>query len=201
MRTHLALTGGIASGKSYVSHELGKNELFTIIDADVISREVTSIDGDATIEIGRVFGPQYLDNNGALNRPLMRELVFNDALAKEKLETIIHPMIRLKMHEMRANCTTAYCVSVIPLLVESYQANELDFDRILVVDTTKEEQVKRLTQNRNLKKDMAERIINSQASRTERLVIADDVIYNEQSLVELERATRLLMRWYGALVD
>lgn len=175
----IGLTGGIASGKSTVADmfaELGA----TVIDTDVIAREVVSPGQPALDEIREIFGPQVFAPDGGLDRAAMRAVVFADEAARHKLEAILHPRIRLATLEQAAGAGGAYQLIVVPLLVESPLRSFVD--RVLVVDCDTEAQIGRLLARDAETEEQARRLIAAQASREDRLAIADDIIRNDGEL-------------------
>ena len=182
-RLIVGLTGGIGSGKTLVSDTfatLGAH----VIDTDVISRELTNHDPSTIKEIQRALGEEILED-GLINRSILRDLVFNDISAKEKLEKILHPKIRDMVVLALKDHIDSYAVVVIPLLTEKGAYSFIN--RILVVDCDEQLQIERVSQRSNLNKDMIMKIIDTQASREERKLIADDMITNnadKQSLIE-----------------
>jgi dephospho-CoA kinase len=179
----VALTGGVASGKSSVERcfeALGVRAY----DADVAARAVVEPGSEALAEIARAFGTDALDSEGRLDRAAMRKRVFDNLLARTTLEGILHPRIRAWLHEAVDADTGPYCILSIPLLVEN-RANYEWVDRVLVVDVPEAVQVERLTRRDGVDDGMARKMISAQASRERRLGIADDVIVNEGSEAEL----------------
>jgi dephospho-CoA kinase len=174
----VGLTGGIGCGKTTVSQlfaELG----VSIIDTDEIAHVLTAAHGPAIPAIADVFGTDYIDEHGALNRTLMRELVFNDAAAKDKLEAILHPMIYQSVIEAIARHTdAAYILLAVPLLIETGRYLHL-VQRILVVDCDEQQQISRTMARSNLSANAVQRIMANQASRQQRLQQADDIILNQ----------------------
>jgi dephospho-CoA kinase len=138
--------------------------------------------------VAQTFGPQVLDADGRLDRKRLRGIVFEDAAARRQLEEIVHPLIRATMDARSAAAGGPYQVLVIPLLVE----NRLDsgVDRVLVVDCTEDAQVERVMQRDHVGASEARAILRAQASRAERLALADDVIVNDADLAALERKVR-----------
>jgi dephospho-CoA kinase len=191
---HIGLTGGIGSGKSTVAkmwQDLGAH----LLDADQVSRALTAKDGAAIKAIEETFGVQMLNADRSLNRDAMRALVFSDPTQKTKLEGILHPMIA-KESEHQINLAQQSGVRVlihdIPLLVESPKWLQR-VDKVLVIDCSKETQIKRVKARNALSTEQIEHIIQSQASRQARLAVADWVIENEhQSLGELRQAVKEL---------
>lgn len=179
----VALTGGVASGKSSVERcfeALGVRAY----DADVAARAVVEPGSEALAEIARAFGTDALDSEGRLDRPAMRKRVFDNLLARTTLEGILHPRIRTWLHEAVNADEGPYCILSIPLLVEN-RANYEWVDRVLVVDVPEVVQVERLTRRDGVDVELARKMIAAQASRERRLGIADDVIVNEGSEGEL----------------
>lgn len=184
----IGLTGGIGSGKSTVTKLLEKLGV-VIIDADKISRASTASGGEAIEAIRVAFGDAMIDDTGALDRAKMRELVFQEADARQRLEAIVHPIIQTHMRIQAEQATSAYVVYDIPLLIESVERYRPQFKRICVVDCDEETQISRVQSRSQLTVDEIRRIIASQASRADRLVHADDVIHNGVGvdLAELQR--------------
>ena len=182
----IGLTGGIGSGKTAVSDQLGKLGA-GIIDTDVIAHQITAANGSAINPIREHFGPDYIDANGALDRSKMRTLVFNKPEAKKVLEAITHPLIRqetIQQAFQQAKNGVPYLVFVVPLLLESGTWLDL-IDRLVVVDCPVETQISRVMQRNNLPRAEVEKILRSQASREDRLAHADFVIENQGSLDQL----------------
>jgi dephospho-CoA kinase len=184
----VALTGGIASGKTLISDEFARLGV-PVIDTDVIAHEIVEPGQPALLEIERVFGAQVLDVSGGLKRSELRALIFSDPDARNKLESILHPIIRQEVSKSISEVTSAYCILVIPLLAG--RGDYPDVDRVLVVDVLPEVQVERLMVRDNCSREQAELALKSQASREDRLKIADDVLDNsgssEQAVLEVAR--------------
>ena len=194
----LGLTGGIGSGKSTVAgFFVGHGAV--LIDADAISRQSTASGGQAIAPIAEAFGVDFILPNGALDRARMRKASFSDAQARSRLEAIIHPLVaqasaRLEQDALdnRAQCI----VFDIPLLVESRRWRQR-VDLVLVVDCIAQMQIDRVVARSGLAREEVERIIESQASRSERLRAADIVIFNagaskEQIADEVAQTARRL---------
>ena len=182
----IGLTGGIGSGKTTVSNQLGKLGA-GIIDTDVIAHQITAPNGPAIESIRQHFGPDYIDANGALDRVKMRTLVFANPEAKKALEAITHPLIRqetIKQALQKTKDGAPYLVFVVPLLLESGTWIDL-IDRLVAVDCPVETQISRVMQRNNLPRAEVEKILQSQASREDRLAHADFVIENQGSLDQL----------------
>ena len=178
-RLTVGLTGGIGSGKTTVAHMLAGCGA-TIIDADAISRSLTEAGGAALMPIKQLFGEEVIGADGALNRGAMREIVFAQPASRAKLEAIIHPLVQMRMSAAIQNAPTDVVVLDIPLLVESPRWRK-QIDLIVVVDCNVETQVSRVMQRNGWAASTIEAIIQSQATRGDRLKAADVVIFNEKS--------------------
>ncbi len=192
----VGLTGGIASGKSTVSDlfaELGA----AIIDTDIIAREVVEPGQPALDEIRDRFGESVIDTTGNLDRAAMRELVFDDDEARVALEMILHPRIGAEVRRQADAADAIYQVIVVPLLVSSPLRQFVD--RVLVVDCDENTQVSRLLERDKGTVEQARKILAAQASREERLNIADDVIRNDGALESTRSAVIDLDRHYRGL--
>jgi dephospho-CoA kinase len=188
----VALTGGIASGKSMVATELAARGAL-IIDADVLAREVVEPGTSALASIVDRFGPQVL-SDGRLNRALLGQIVFADPLARRDLERIVHPAVRARAGELeRAAGAAAVVVHVIPLLVETGQQE--DFDLVITVDVDHETQTQRLMRRSGLTCAEAESRIAAQASREDRMIAADVVLDNTGTVTQLREQIDAL--WAG----
>ncbi len=171
----IGLTGGIACGKSEATECFEKIGV-PVIDADKISRQITRRGCRELDTIVECFGDKVLDQDGNLNRPFMRRLIFNDASAKEKLNAILHPAIRRRIEKELELLDAPYCVIAAPLLLE---ANMQDMvDRIITIDCPIETQVRRITERDRCGEAEAMKIINSQSDRNKRLEVSDIVVNN-----------------------
>lgn len=184
----VALTGGIASGKTLISDEFTRLGV-PVIDTDVIAHKLVEPGQVALKEIKSVFGSNIVDGSGQLKRPDLRALIFSDPDKREKLEAILHPKIRLEAGAAIAKVTSAYCILVIPLLAE--RGAYPNVDRVLVVDVEPEIQISRLMARDKSSRKQAEQALASQAGREQRLSIADDILENagskQQARKEVER--------------
>ena len=194
----IGLTGGIASGKTIIS-DYFKALGIPIIDADVISHEVTKPNGSAFEEIISSFGSNILDESGLINRKKMRSIIFDDASKKEILEGIIHPKVREEMFNLVSQSNDHYLILSVPLLIETGMNKMMD--RILVVDCSVETQIERLIQRDKINLDEAKSILRNQTNRSTRLKVADDLIVNEKNvtLTDLEKEVFKLHRIYSKL--
>ena len=193
----IGLTGGIGSGKSAAAsmfEELGA----AIVDTDQIAHELTRPGGSAMPAIGDRFGPEYLAEDGGLDRTRMRRLVFHDPVAKKKLEAVLHPLIREESLARIAAATQTYVVAVVPLLLETGAYREIT-DRVLVVDCAEDRQVQRAMQRSGITEDGVRAIMTAQLPRAERLARADDVLSNDRSLAYLRRQVTQLHGKYMEL--
>lgn len=189
----IGLTGGIGSGKSTVCRffeELG----IPVIDADVVARNLTEAGQPALRRISDECGSDTINKDGSLNRELLRQRVFSDASLRKKLEDILHPLIKKKILDLVAKTHTPYLVIAIPLLIER---NWLDLvDRVLVVDTSIEQQIQRSKTRDKASETQIRSIIRSQTDRDTRIAIADDIIYNNSDLAQLRQQVVQLHQRY-----
>lgn len=184
----IALTGGVASGKSAVAKRF-KALGIQVYDADAAAREVVALGTAALAEIEFVFGDEILQHDGSLDRRAMRERVFADTGAREKLEAIVHPRVRAWLRRKVGMDRGRYCVLAIPLLVENRA--EYDWiDRALLVDVPEALQVERLMRRDEVSDEVARQMLAAQSTREQRLAIADDVIVNDgaKSMLDAEVA-------------
>jgi dephospho-CoA kinase len=179
----VGLTGGIGSGKSLVADLLAERGA-SLIDTDRIAHALTAPGGAAMEAIRNTFGDQFVDASGAMDRARMRQKVFSDPAAKQQLEAILHPLIRLETERAAQLAGGAYPVFVVPLLVESGKWAER-VSRVLVVDCPEELQVQRVMQRNGLTREQVLAIMANQATRSQRLAVADDVIVNDRAVSQL----------------
>lgn len=190
----VGLTGGIGSGKSAAAQEFARLGA-TVVDTDAIAHELTRAGGAAVAAVRRLFGEDYVDADGAMDRARMRALVFADPAAKQKLEQLLHPLIRTESERRIAAAPGPYVVHVVPLLVESPDYRRR-VSRVLVVDCAPEAQIERVRRRSGLAEDEVRRIIGAQAERQARLAAADDVIDNSGTLDALHKQVRALHSKY-----
>lgn len=179
----VGLTGGIGSGKSAAADLLAARGAL-VVDTDQIAHQLTAPGGAAMEVIREAFGNGVVAADGALNRPAMRALAFEDPDARKRLEAILHPMIRAESERQCRAATTPYVVLVVPLLIESGTYRER-VRRLCVVDCPEDVQVLRVMQRSGLEERQVRAIMAAQASRAERLAAADDVIDNSAGYAEL----------------
>ena len=197
----IGITGGVASGKSEVGRRFEALGV-VVADADIAAREAVAPGSAGLAEVVAVFGPDVLDAGGMLDRGAMRKRVFADHAARVQLEAIIHPRVR---ETLQAHCRVAagpYAMAAIPLLAEGGGREAYPWlDRILVVDVPAEVQRERVMRRDGVNAALAESMIAVQASRGQRLAIADDVIVNDAALAELEVHVVALDRLYRRLAE
>jgi len=193
-RLHIGLTGGVASGKSTVATrfmELG----VPVIDADEVARAVVEPGRPGFTEVLKSFGTGVLAANGELDRRVLRGLIFAEPHRRRDLEAILHPLIRAEME--RRVAVGAYVVMAIPLLVEGGSRDRVD--RILVVDVDEAVQLARLMARDGDTLEQARAILAAQASRTDRLKAAHDILVNAGTVPELREAVDHLHQRYLSL--
>ncbi|MFB2873358.1 dephospho-CoA kinase [Aeromonas jandaei] len=171
----VAITGGIGSGKTTVANQFAELGI-DVVDADVIAREVVESGTPALAAIADHFGPDVITPDGQLDRRRLREQVFSNPSAKAWLNALLHPLIRSEMQCQCAAARSPYCLLVVPLLVENKLTGLAN--RVLVVDVDEATQIERTCRRDGVAAEQAKAIIAAQASRSERLAAADDVIEN-----------------------
>ncbi len=194
----VGLTGGIGSGKSAAANffvELGVD----LIDADDLAKNVLNKNSKGYELFINEFGEQYLDNDKNIDRGLLRKTIFNDFDKKNKLENIIHPQVRSGIEEFIRTSKSDYCIVVVPLIYETRSSSY--YDRILVIDCDEEIQINRSAIRDNTENKEIKKIISKQASREERLSIADDVILNNRSLDSLKEEVIKLHKKYIKMLN
>ncbi len=198
MRLCIGLTGGIGCGKSTVANLFAEHGA-GIIDTDTISHHLTQSGGAANAAIRAAFGEDYLTAGGALDRAKMRRLIFSDAIAKQRLEHILHPLIleqaKAQLQQLQDK---PYIIIVVPLLPESPTFRQL-VQRVLVVDCGADTQVARVTARSRMTAAEVRAIIAQQTPRAARLKLADDVIHNESGLDNLAGQVDTLHRHYAKI--
>ena len=192
----MGITGGIGSGKTAVSDRFAALGI-TIVDADLASRAVVEPGQPALLAIAEHFGPEVLQANGSLNRRALRDIVFADPSERRWLEQLTHPRINQYLVEHLAAATTAYAMLASPLLSETGQSRYCQ--RVLVVDVPVVLQIQRTVSRDASSVEQVRAIIQAQASREDRLALADDVICNDQDLAHLDHEVARLHTRYLAL--
>ncbi|MFA0496144.1 dephospho-CoA kinase [Vibrio sp. 10N.222.54.B11] len=179
----IGLSGGIASGKTTVANLFNEHFNIDIVDADIVAREVVALGSDGLKQITEHFGESILLEDGTLNRSRLRELIFSDPKEKQWLNDLLHPMIRDKIDSDLSKITSPYGLLVAPLLVENQMQGMAD--RVLIVDVPAEVQIERTMSRDKVSREQVASILKSQASREQRLAVADDVIKNHTKNQEL----------------
>jgi dephospho-CoA kinase len=190
----IAITGGIASGKSAVSRLFAQLNV-PVFDADLIARALVCAGSTALDEISAAFGAGLLTSSGDLNREKMRALVFADPQSRKTLEGILHPRIRKTLRRQAESAAAPFCVLAIPLLAEAY-SDYAWIDRVLVTDIARDEQIRRLVARPGIDQTLAQRMIDAQAGRQARFEIADDVIDNGAPVAFLPKVVSRLHALY-----
>ncbi|MBW1212793.1 dephospho-CoA kinase [Pantoea allii] len=198
----VALTGGIGSGKSTIAEYFAASGV-DIIDADVIAREVVEPGTPALQAIIARYGDAIVNEQGALHRSRLREIIFATPDEKRWLDALLHPLINARTQQLKAQAISPYVLWVVPLLVENQLQRQAD--RVLVVDTDEETQLKRTLQRDNVSLDQAKRILAAQATRQQRLACADDIIDNsgapENALPQVAQLHQLYLKLAAAKQD
>lgn len=189
----LGLTGGIGSGKSAASQWFADQDI-TVVDADVVAREVVEPGQPALVEIVNKFGEQVLQANGWLDRAALRERVFADPAARTQLEAITHPRIRGAMVQQLQQAHSAYVVLVSPLLLQTSQRDLVQ--RVLLIDVPESLQLQRASARDAQTAEAISRIMAAQLPRQQRLAQADDVVDNSGTLADLYRQLLPLHQHY-----
>lgn len=190
----IAITGGIGSGKTTVADKFHSLYNIDIVDADVVARKVVLPNTKALKAIEKHFGSSILLNNGELDRAELRHRIFSNPNDKVWLNELLHPIIREEMTSELHLTQSDYALLVVPLLVEN-QLQSLAH-QILVVDVSEETQITRTVERDNVAKEQVKNILASQASRNDRLAIADDVIHNDDNSSDLDDKIALLHQKY-----
>ena len=194
----VGLTGGIGSGKTVVSNffsELG----VPIVDTDIIAREVVAPNSPTLKQLTDTFGKQIIDEQGKLDRDVLREIAFDNDDSKQKLDEITHPAIRQQTFEQIDQADYAYCIVVVPLLIET---DFKDFvDRILVVTANKQDRVNWIKKRSALSEEEINDIMQAQTQDEIRLKFADDIIQNTSTLEALKDQVETLHQKYLELAQ
>jgi len=192
----IALTGGIGSGKTTVS-DIFKSKNVPVIDTDIIARQIVELDKPAYNEIIKVFGEKILNTDKNIDRQALRNLIFSSSEKRLKLEKILHPIIWDEVQNQLKSITSTYCIIVVPLLLENNdKIKPIKFNRILVIDTPENVQIKRATTRDNSDESIVKKIMDNQVSRQERIAAADDIILNVENLDSLNTKVSQLHEKY-----
>ena len=191
----VAITGGIASGKTTVTRQLAAGLDAQVFDADVEARRLVEEDADVRRELEAAFGSSVLGPDGQVDRPALRKIVFHNDEPRRTLERILHPRIRAawrtRMEENLLSGSTSVLLVDIPLLYET--GAEVLLDRVVVVGCRFETQLRRLTEIRRLDETVARKIIASQLPLAEKISRCQHLIWNDSTPFALEAQVNLLV--------
>lgn len=195
----IGLTGGIASGKSALEKAFAAHGI-VVADADLLAREVVAPGEPALAAVVERFGRDVLQADGQLDRAALRVRVFGDPDQRRTLEAILHPAIRARLEAICRAAPGPYAIATVPLLTEGGgRAAYPWLHRILVVDTPAAVQKARLMQRDGIDATLADQMMAAQASRAERLALADDIVVNDGDIHHLQHAADALHLRYLAL--
>ncbi len=195
----IGLTGGIASGKTAVASAFESLGIVAA-DADIAARDAVAVGSTGLADVIAAFGEGVLDANGALDRAAMRKRIFGNDSARRTLEAIIHPRVREALSQQCAQASSPYAIAAIPLLAEVGGRTAYPWlQRVLVVDVPAAVQHARLVQRDGVDAELANKMIAAQATREQRLAVADDIIINTGSLEDLQRHVAALDARYRML--
>lgn len=189
----VALSGGVASGKSTIANLFAQLGV-PIIDADIIARQVVEVGSDALAQIVKHFSTEILLPNGELDRSQLREIIFNNDHERLWLNNLLHPIIHKITEQQIAKQTAPYVIWVVPLLIEN-NLHQLA-DRVLMVDIPETLQMERLINRDKISESLAKRMILTQVPLAERLSYADDIIVNNGNLASLSEQVNKLHQQY-----
>jgi dephospho-CoA kinase len=192
----ISLTGGIGSGKSTVANYFSRLKI-KVTDADLIAHQLLRKNTAPYRKTIAHFGEKILKKNQAINRKLLREIIFHRPQEKKWLEKLLHPLIIKQLQKESKKCRTKYCILVIPLFFEKKLFHLVD--RILVIDSPISEQIKRIVKRDHTTKKQVQMIIAAQTPRAKRKKMADDLIYNNGDLIKLKKQVLALHQKYLSL--
>ena len=192
----IALTGGIGSGKTSIA-SIFKSLGVPIIDSDTISKEIILPGKPCFKDIVNEFGEEILTNKGTIDRYKLRDIIFNNDKARIKLENITHPIIFKNIDIQTSLINYPYCLVIVPLLIETKSVKY--FDKVLLVDTLENIQFERVTKRDSISPTLLRKIIKIQATRSERLKYADDIIENNNEIGNLNEYINILHKKYLTL--
>ncbi len=195
----IGVTGGIGSGKSTVCNAFVSLGI-PVIDTDQVARDVVVPGSAGLAAVATAFGADVLSAEGTLDRVALRRIVFSDPQRRRELESILHPRIRARVAELLQEITAPYCLLGIPLLVEGGKKNQ-QVERVLVVDCPEEIQIARVMARDKLTEQEVAAIMQTQATREERLSVADDVVTNSSDLAIVQHQVNALHARYLALAE
>lgn len=196
MSAIVILTGGVAAGKTAVTKRFAALGV-PIIDTDELAREAVTPGHQGLTQLVRLIDASILNNDGTLNRRRLREMIFADQKLRHQVEEILHPLIESLARERIAAQKEPYCIVAVPLLVETGLFNW--GDRTLVVDVNERVQIERVMARDQIDEQQARAMLKVQATRSQRLAIADDVIDNSGTLDDLNQQVNQLHQEYLAM--
>lgn len=194
----VGLTGGIGSGKSEVSRRFETHGI-TVVDADIVAREVVKPYTPALNAIALHFGSHILSIDQTLNRSELRNIIFANPAEKKWLENLLHPIIRTEILSQLTASNSIYTILSSPLLLETDQY--LLSDRILVIDADEQLQIARASARDSNSVEQIKKIMATQLTQSQRNAKADDIIYNNGNLTELDMQVHKLHQYYFALAQ
>lgn len=194
----VGLTGGIGSGKTEACKRFAERGI-TIVDADIIAREVVEPGSAVLSQICIHFGTDILESTGQLNRSKLRTIIFSNLEEKQWLESLLHPLINVEIRHQLANAASAYAILASPLLLETAQFQFVD--RILVIDAGEQLQLERASHRDKNNEAQIKAIMQTQLSRQERCARATDIIQNHGSIDELDAQVAKLHQLYLELAQ
>lgn len=194
----IGLTGGIGSGKSQASKRFAQHGI-TVVNADVVAREVVMPGSTALINITRHFGEEILDTSGTLNRRKLRDIIFQSPAEKQWLEALLHPLINAEIRHQLNTSSSTYSILESPLLLETKQYELVD--RIVVVDVSEITQIERASLRDKSNTQQIKAIMQTQLNRQERCARAHDIIQNHGSIDELDQQVDKLHQLYLTLAQ
>ncbi|PHR84533.1 MAG: dephospho-CoA kinase [Colwellia sp.] len=177
----VGLTGGIGSGKTTIANIFAEHSI-TIVDADIVARDVVAIGSPALAQISKHFGAEFIQADGQLDRALLRKQIFSNDADKLWLNNLLHPLIREQLITQMKAAQSTYCLLVAPLLIENNLTTLVN--RVLVIDVSETTQVSRTTTRDNNSVEQVQAIIASQTSRQVKQEHADDLLNNESNSLE-----------------
>lgn len=199
MSFSIGITGGIGSGKTTVANLFAERGV-AVIDTDFIAHQLTLVGGAGIAAIHAAFGSDFIAADGAMDRKKMRELVFSNADAKQRLETILHPLIRSETALAIQQARGVYVMLAVPLLVESGKWKQR-VTRVLVIDCDEQTQIERVMQRNAMTSTQVQAIMATQATRAQRLQVTNDVIINNSNVAALSPQVDKLHAFYLSLVS
>jgi dephospho-CoA kinase len=190
----VGLTGGIGSGKTTIANLFAEHNI-TIVDADIVARDVVEVGSPALAKIAQHFGADFIQHDGQLDRALLRKQIFSNDTDKLWLNNLLHPIIREQLIEKMKAAQSIYCILVAPLLIENNLTTLVN--RVLVIDVSESTQINRTTKRDNNSVEQVQAIIASQASRIIKQNHADDLLSNDNnSLASLKNTVGKLHQHY-----